>query len=1694
MLTESKKSNLAGVDVNANEAGHYVVTSHRPGGVMLSVKCSFLAPNSTDVVIAKSRRLEVRQLQLLQPNSNSDSNSNSNNNLDDTMTMMEQQDSSFNIVLSVPINGRITTLLPFKHPSSNTDYIFFTTETKKYAIISYDPPTTTTTATGTAAATATSNHAYNIITHASGDLSEYGLTIRGNEPENGPIATLEPNHTCIALHLYEGYVTILPIHKSYRYNKTSGASSASTSTSISVSAASTALLSEHSKKSHTYNSSWEFTGPAFHCRIEERDVFSMTFLSLASDVVNVNAIVNANVNAQGKSRSRSKTMPQLAILHQDSRGYQHVIAHSLDLIQKQLIAYHVSMPTSTSGVAGSGNGKSNTGVSIGGGNAKKGSLASFTSSASSSLVSYHAPPPQERLKKSRVEGSSGIIIPIPITSSTLSSSNNNRMSVAKDVPLEAQKMSWNQQQSQNHQNQTDVGGVLILGQQSITYHNTAQNITKILPMSQCIILSYAQVEVPASTSSASSSSSSSSSKIDSTLRYILADDSGKLYILALLRDAKNGKVTDLHLDALGSTNVSSTLVYLERGLLFLGSQFADSQLIQVLEEPVDMNSSMSMSTMGGMTSASMSMTSTLNAGGIGRHLTYLNVVEEYVNLGPIVDFDLVPTTHQHHSLDHTNSTGGAGNGNGNSNTSKSSSSSQKRQSMAITASGAGKDGTIRIVSNGIGMSEQAAVELGGIKGMWNIRKSFHDSDDAYLIQSYVGETRILGVVVNNDEDDQHGDKDNVLDTTDESSEVGATLEEVEIEGIDAERSTLFAGNICCASANVASATNDTYSSLMVQITEREVRIIDLVNASMACSWVPSGNELITVASANESGQIVVVLNGRNLIYLQITVTINGNVEINFISQLQLDKEISCLTLNPFDNVDDSSSSDSNAMEIDNESDMDVDSKEHGSFGSGSRSQPLKSKIVAVGLWDNVFVHLLSLDPKNPLLQLDKVNIAPDEEGSSNNDEKGSNNESSQHFMARSLCFVTLQSTTNNGASRGYPTPTATQTSNGNRVNMLLVGLGDGGLVSFVVNVDSGRDSKCSVHSRKEVNLGTRAINLVPFYNHTAEKGTCVLASGDRPTVIYLGGGSGSSNKIPKLCYSNINLESDPSESDDGITMSSRRCESLVVNVATPFHSSDLFAVPSGADKHYSLCISDESMLRLGLIDDIQKLHITTHKLGMAPRRVTYHESGRVVCVGCIDESSGKFVNNSKSSGTTMGNCIRFFDDTSFEEIDRIDLDPFEMILSMVSTNLKVYNDESLQMEEDDKDSNQRQQDSEGNEGSYRSFVVVGTAYCYPDEDEPSRGRILLIQCSLRGEISVLSRKATQVTEVQVRGGVYSICPFYNGTILATINSKMRLCKLICGGPGMNGSFDLKIDGAGHHGHILSLSVKSLANRDGHTESKKQEQIAIVGDLVRSISVVKYYPEYGTLEEVSRDFNQNWTSAIEMLNENTYLGGENFYNLFVLRRNPTATSEEVRCRLDTIGLFNLGEMVNKFMSGSLVIPNSQTSNSSTVSASTNNTANASSEGNVISLGRKPTVKIGSQTLYATIDGSIGSILGLDVYSAAFLSALERAMSRVITPVGNLKHEEFRAFRRQRRQQASKGFVDGDFIESFIDLDRKTMDLIVQEMNKDGDWDVDSPNESIDDGADVEMKGRTDCTKRTLIVCDVIAMVEEISMLH
>ena len=81
-----------------------------------------------------------------------------------------------------------------------------------------------------------------------------------------------------------------------------------------------------------------------------------------------------------------------------------------------------------------------------------------------------------------------------------------------------------------------------------------------------------------------------------------------------------------------------------------------------------------------------------------------------------------------------------------------------------------QDGSLRIVRNGIGINEQATVELPGIKGMWSLRTAATEPYDRYLLVTFISETRILAI--NTDEE----------------------LEETEIVGFASNEQTVFCFN------------------------------------------------------------------------------------------------------------------------------------------------------------------------------------------------------------------------------------------------------------------------------------------------------------------------------------------------------------------------------------------------------------------------------------------------------------------------------------------------------------------------------------------------------------------------------------------------------------------------------------------------------------------------------------------------------------------------------------------------------------------------------------------------------------------------------------------------------------------------------------------------------------------------------------
>lgn len=80
--------------------------------------------------------------------------------------------------------------------------------------------------------------------------------------------------------------------------------------------------------------------------------------------------------------------------------------------------------------------------------------------------------------------------------------------------------------------------------------------------------------------------------------------------------------------------------------------------------------------------------------------------------------------------------------------------------------------------------------------------------------------------------------------------------------------------------------------------------------------------------------------------------------------------------------------------------------------------------------------------------------------------------------------------------------------------------------------------------------------------------------------------------------------------------------------------------------------------------------------------------------------------------------------------------------------------------------------------------------------------------------------------------------------------------------------------------------------------------------MKSMNLLVYKPEEGSIESRAQDYGSAWMTAVEILDDDTYLGAENSYNLFTVRKNSDAASDEDRRRLQVCSnkLFNIAFII------------------------------------------------------------------------------------------------------------------------------------------------------------------------------------------
>merc|ERR1719336_107975 len=141
-------------------------------------------------------------------------------------------------------------------------------------------------------------------------------------------------------------------------------------------------------------------------------------------------------------------------------------------------------------------------------------------------------------------------------------------------------------------------------------------------------------------------------------------------------------------------------------------------------------------------------------------------------------------------------------------------------------------------------------------------------------------------------------------------------------------------------------------------------------------------------------------------------------------------------------------------------------------------------------------------------------------------------------------------------------------------------------------------------------------------------------------------------------------------------------------------------------------------------------------------------------------------------------------------------------------------------------------------------------------------------------------------------------------------------------------------------------------------------------------------------------------------------------MFVCHRESGASTDEERQQMAEVGQIHIGDHLNVFKHGSLVMQN---------------------------LGDSSIPHSGS-ILFGSVGGAIGLVTQLPQDFYEFLQELQTRLSKVIKSIGRIDHSNWRSFSSDKKDEACEGFIDGDLIESFLDLDRTTMSEVVTGLQR------------------------------------------------
>ena len=413
---------------------------------------------------------------------------------------------------------------------------------------------------------------------------------------------------------------------------------------------------------------------------------------------------------------------------------------------------------------------------------------------------------------------------------------------------------------------------------------------------------------------------------------------------------------------------------------------------------------------------------------------------------------------------------------------------------------------------------------------------------------------------------------------------------------------------------------------------------------------------------------------------------------------------------------------------------------------------------------------------------------------------------------------------------------------------LFISLGDGSVVNYIIGKRS--ENNYELIEKRKVVLGTQPTILKKFKSFKNEITNNIFACSDRPSVI--------STNNQKLVYSSVNLKQ--------------------VEYMCPINS-----------KLYpdSLALLSDGILRIGTIDNIQKLHIRTVKLNETVRRIAYQADTQTFGILTYRNDTIGYngeLKSSKPSASTQcpnqHNCVTKFMVDNLATTSTVGGNPSSSskLANTTSTNIEFASNTS-------KLSNQNEEVTVSSflildqntfevlrsvkfqmyefassilsivfEGETVPYYVCGSCQVIDEEPEPRLGRIVVFK--------YFENKLIQICEKEIKGSPYTMAA-YNGKLLTSVNNSVKLFQF--------------------EDEQLTL-LASFSDNVFITQLTCKNDFILVGDVMKSCSVLVYRNDNSSFELVAKDTTPIWLNSMEMIDDENFIISDSSFNLTLLKKD------------------------------------------------------------------------------------------------------------------------------------------------------------------------------------------------------------------